>query len=204
MPYYDKDGKESALPERTRLFVDMDGTLARFHDEVQYLERMYEPDFFRNLKPFQSAVETIQTYIREHPDAEVFILSSVVPGEPPGCARQKNDWLDKHLPEIDRAHRLFPEIGTPKNLAIPGGIRPGDVLIDDYNKNLVEWQQAGGLGVKFVNNINDRALKGERWRGLRLYHDAHATYNVHFLSRLTETGKHTECTPSAVKRGTHL
>ena len=28
-----------------RLFVDMDGTLARFHDEVQYLERMFEKGF---------------------------------------------------------------------------------------------------------------------------------------------------------------
>ncbi len=199
MPYYDKNGKEPVSPQRTRLFVDMDGTLARFHDEVQYLERMYEPDFFRNLKPFQNAVETIRTYIQEHPEAEVFILSSAVPGEPPGCARQKHDWLDKHLPEIDRAHRLFPEIGTPKNLAIPGGIRLGDVLLDDYNKNLEEWRQAGGLGVKFVNNINDRALKGERWSGFRMYHDANPRSNALFLTKLTEGQA-----PLLPKRGTHL
>lgn len=28
-----------------RIFVDMDGTLARFHDEVGYLERMFEKGF---------------------------------------------------------------------------------------------------------------------------------------------------------------
>ena len=27
---------------RKRLFIDMDGTVARFHDEVDYLERMFE------------------------------------------------------------------------------------------------------------------------------------------------------------------
>ena len=30
---------------RKRLFIDMDGTLAKFHDEVNYLERMYEKIF---------------------------------------------------------------------------------------------------------------------------------------------------------------
>lgn len=177
--------KQHEQTERPRLFVDMDGTLARFHDEVQYLERMYEPNFFRNLKPFQNAVETIRTYIQEHPEAEVFILSSAVPGEPPGCEKQKQDWLNKHLPEIDRAHRLFPEIGTPKNLAIPGGIRPGDVLLDDYNKNLEEWRSAGGVSVKFVNNINDKALKGTRWNGARIWHDAEPKDSAAFLARYT-------------------
>jgi len=28
-----------------RIFVDMDGTLARFHDEVGYLERIYELEY---------------------------------------------------------------------------------------------------------------------------------------------------------------
>ena len=32
-----------------RIFVDMDGTLARFHDEVGYLERMFEKGFFSGL-----------------------------------------------------------------------------------------------------------------------------------------------------------
>ena len=33
----------------TKLFIDMDGTTCRFHDEVQYLERMFEEGFFKNL-----------------------------------------------------------------------------------------------------------------------------------------------------------
>lgn len=42
--------------DKIRIFVDMDGTLARFHDENLYLERMFEKGFFRDLKPFENAV----------------------------------------------------------------------------------------------------------------------------------------------------
>lgn len=191
----------AGLPEtRPRLFVDMDGTLARFHDEVQYLERMYEPGFFRDLKPFRSAVETIREFMQQHPDVEVYILSSAIPGYPPGCEQQKQAWLDKYLPEIGRAHRLFPEMGTDKSTVIPGGIRPTDVLLDDYNKNLEEWRQAGGQSVKFVNNINDKALIGERWNGERMYHDAAPVDNAKFLAQMTGAKQ----TPPSQQRGAHL
>lgn len=186
--------------QRPRLFVDMDGTLARFHDEVKYLERMYEPGFFRDLQPFRGAVETIKEYMRQYPDAEVFILSSAIPGNPPGCVQQKQAWLDKYLPEIDHEHRLFPEMGTDKSAVIPGGIRATDVLLDDYNKNLEEWRQAGGVSIKFVNNINDKALKGERWSGERMYHDAKPEDNAKFLAKMT--GVATE--PPAPRYGAHL
>lgn len=195
---------EVATPEpderSSRLFVDMDGTLARFHDEVQYLERMYEPGFFRDLKPFRGAVESVREFMRQHPNVEVYILSSAIPGYPPGCVQQKQTWLDKYLPEIDHEHRLFPEMGTDKSTVIPGGIRATDVLLDDYNKNLEEWRQAGGQSVKFVNNINDKALIGERWKGDRMYHDAGIQDNVRFLAEKTGADQ----MPPSQQRGAHL
>ena len=157
--------------EQPRVFFDMDGTLARFHDEVHYLERMFEPRFFTDLAPFENAVAGIRQYMTDHPNAEVYILSATVDGEPPYCRTEKNEWLDKHLPEIDVAHHIFTPVGADKSVYIPGGIRVEDTLIDDYNKNLEEWRTAGGHAVKFVNNINDRALVGERWQGDRMYYD---------------------------------
>ena len=198
---------EQWMQNRPRLFVDMDGTLARFHDEVQYLERMYEPDFFTNLKPFLGAVETVREVMRVHPDWEVYILSAAIPGDPPGCEKQKNAWLDMHLPEIDRAHRLFPPIGADKSEVIPGGIKETDVLLDDYNKNLEEWRTAGGVAVKFVNNINDRALKGPRWDGWRLHHDNGAAFNVEQLERcvINDAPDAAQTTPvHKPPRGPHL
>ena len=155
---------------KQRVFVDMDGTLARFHDEDRYLERMWEQGFFEQLKPFENAVETVKLLAKD-PNVEVYILSAAIEGEPPYCVAQKHAWLDRYLPEVDKQHRIFTAVGENKAELIPQGIRKTDVLIDDYNKNLDEWQHYGGHSVKFVNNINHRGLHGELWQGDLIYHD---------------------------------
>lgn len=154
-----------------RLFVDMDGTLARFHDEIGYLERMFEKGFFSGLQPFHEAVQAINELALD-PDCELFILSAAVDGEPPYCCDEKNQWLDRYCPNVDSAHRLFAKIGVPKSVYIPGGIQSDDILWDDYNKNLDEWQADGGLAVKCKNNINHKGLVGPIWQGLIVANDA--------------------------------
>ncbi len=150
----------------TRLFVDMDGTLARFNDEVQYLERMFEKGFFLGLKPFEEAVRAVNSLAEnEGSEYEVFVLSAAIDGEPPYCSDEKQQWLDEHCPGIDREHRIFTKTGVPKSEYIPGGISESDILWDDYNKNLDEWQQAGGTAVKCHNNINHKGLIGPLWQG---------------------------------------
>lgn len=150
---------------KKRLFVDMDGTLSRFHDEAQYLERMYEKGFFENLKPFENLVSGLKQFMRKNPDVEVFILSGAVIGEPPYCVAEKNNWLDLNLPEIDQKHRIFTSIGKHKATFISGGIGTEDYLLDDYNVGLEEWQQDGGTSIKCKNNINHKGKVGPLWQG---------------------------------------
>ena len=156
---------EDNSKSKKRLFIDMDGTLARFHDDILdaeghvQLEKMYEPDFFKNLKPFRNVVEGIQLIIEKFSDkVEFYIISSATLGNPPGFVEQKNAWLDKFLPEIDAEHRLYPEIGTNKTKIIPGELTINDYLLDDYNKNLKEFEKACGQSIKLVNNINHMGL----------------------------------------------
>lgn len=162
---------------KLRLFIDMDGTLARFHDETTYLERMFEKGFFENLKPFENMVAAVNQMI-ERNIAEVYILSSII--NSPWCETEKNKWLDKYLPSIDKVHRIF-AIGAicRKTLYVPNALVYHDeetgktrcdiskynILIDDYNKNLSEWQAAGGTAIKAKNNINHKGLVGELWQG---------------------------------------
>ena len=147
--------------DKIRIFVDMDGTLARFHDENLYLERMFEKGFFRDLKPFENAVSAIKELVKDN-ISEIFILSATVNS----CSlEEKQEWLDRYLPEIDKEHRIFTSLNVPKSEAIGHRLTDKDILIDDYNKNLLEWQKAGGTSVKAKNNINHKGLHGELWKG---------------------------------------
>ena len=165
------------MTDKIRIFVDMDGTLARFHDEQLYLERMCEKGFFAGLKPFDNAVEAIKHIIDNRPNVDVYVLSAAI--TTPYCLAEKNAWLDKYLPNIDKEHRIFVEnLSTAKSLCVPGSymykddngkyhnkIFKNDILIDDYNKNLEEWGRDGGTAIKAKNNINHKGLHGELWKG---------------------------------------
>ena len=147
--------------DKIRIFVDMDGTLARFHDENLYLERMFEKGFFRDLKPFENVVSAIKELVKDN-TSEIFILSATVNS----CSlEEKQEWLDRYLPEIDKEHRIFTSLNVPKSEAIGHRLTDKDILVDHYNKNLLEWQKAGGTSVKAKNNINHKGLHGELWKG---------------------------------------
>ena len=154
-------GNIPVLQERTKIYIDMDGTIARFHDENLYLERMFEKGFFRDLKPFENAVVAIEKLVNDS-TAEIYILSATLNS----CSLdEKNQWLDKYLPNIDKDHRIFTSLNVPKSEAIGHQLTDKDILIDDYNKNLLEWEKAGGTSVKAKNNINHKGLHGELWKG---------------------------------------
>ena len=144
-----------------RLFVDMDGTLSKF--EEQPLERLYEKGYFRDLEPNETFLSNLKEFIAKNPDVEVFVLSNVL-YDSSYALREKEEWLNYYLPEIDDSHRIFPPCTSDTNKAdyIPDGIRRTDILIDDYSKNLFKWERSGGKGLKIVTDVNNR---NETWIG---------------------------------------
>lgn len=137
--------------QRQRLFVDMDGTLAVFKP-VDEMETLYEKGYFLNLMPQENVVEAIREIATNHPEIEVNILSAYLT-DSKYALQEKNEWLDRHLPEIDSDHRIFVPCGTDKKEGIREGIRSNDFLLDDYTKNLNEWQPPA-RGIKLLNGIN--------------------------------------------------
>lgn len=176
-----------------RLFLDMDGTLARFHDvDKTFIEAMWQPGFYTNLKPFENMVKGIKNFIKEYPDVEVCVLSAVLDTEPPFVIDEKNAWLDKYLPEIPSERRIFTRAGENKADYI-GEIGPNDYLVDDYNKNLLEFEAAGAHSIKFHNDINHQgkgAYGGEigpLWEGQIIHYNddpAEITYELSLMVRL--------------------
>lgn len=139
------------MADRQRLFVDMDGTLAVF-TPVDELETLYEKGYFGNLEPHENVVSAVREIIENHPEIEVHVLSAYLT-DSKYALQEKNEWLDKYLPEIDQAHRVFVPCGSDKKEGIEGGVRPDDFLLDDYTHNLNDWQPPA-RGIKLLNAIN--------------------------------------------------
>ena len=136
------------------IYFDLDGTLARFHDRILddkglvKLDLMYQVDFFRSLEPFSNMVEAVRLLMEKHPEYEIYILSAVPDDE---IVEQKNDWVDEFLPELDVSKRIYVKPGETKGSVIKNA---DSYLIDDFNKNLAEWVNAGGHPIKCRNNVN--------------------------------------------------
>lgn len=144
----------------TRIFFDMDGVLARYR-QVPY-EEMLREGFFAELDPQEETLAALKSLARD-PGLEVCILSAVI-GENPYALGEKKRWLEAQLGEdLPLIKSIFPLCGTSKRDAVPGGVRPTDILIDDYNMNLRDWSTQA-VSIKYLNGINDRHGS---WNGLR-------------------------------------
>ena len=144
-----------------RIFIDMDGTLAKWKN-VLNADELYEQGYYLNLEPNLKLIEEIKSLIWKGED--IYILSSFLDGSK-YALDEKNKWLDKYLPELDNERRIFVKYGDNKSDYIKSGISNSDYLLDDYTKNLIDWKVAGGTGIKYLNGINH--TKGT-WKGLIL------------------------------------
>lgn len=146
-----------------KIFVDMDGTLAKFYYHKKCLEKMYEREYFLRLKPYK-IVDYIRKLARKGKH-EVYILSACI--NSPYCEEEKCLWVQEYLPEITDDHMIFCKAGEVK-ATIAAKYREGNepmVLLDDYSLNLYEWelQGRGWYAVKFLNGINNKSDKEYRY-----------------------------------------
>lgn len=167
---------------KKRVFFDMDGTLAVWQPTKQ-LEDLYQPGYFAGLKPQPMVVEAARKLILEHgEEVEVFILSAVLEDSPYAIS-DKDRWLDVNLPEMDREHRIYAPGAAPKFKCVPGGIRPSDILLDDYTANLLSWSDSA-QGIKLLNGINHS--RGT-WKGPKVHKDAGTDQIVEAILELAKT-----------------
>lgn len=157
---------------KKRIYVDMDGTIAKFHKDKNFLKRMYEPGYFRHLEPYANVIKMISEFYTENIESlELYVIT----GAPSCCLdriyEEKKAWLLEHFPVFDIKNFICVPMGTNKADFITN-INPFCYLIDDYNKNLEDWEKAGGTGIKLVNDFNDKATIGPRWQGRRLYYNS--------------------------------
>ena len=147
-----------------RIFVDMDGTLAKWNN-VEF-EQLYEKGYYRNLEPNRNIVDEVNSLISQKED--IYILSCYL-ADSKFALKEKIEWCKEFLPNLSEDKYIFVPFGTSKAKVFDErGLSPitnHDYLIDDYTKNLLEWKEMGGIGVKYLNGINH--TKGT-WQGLRI------------------------------------
>ena len=160
-------------PKVTRIYLDMDGVIAGFDDQFKkYNKEGYDfkefirefgankawdiinkgkEDFWAGMGWNPGGKQLYDSVIKlaDEKGFEVWILSS--PGlDPNGDAKRgKNKWLDKYT-NIPQDRRVFKQAKEKHTEA-----KPGYMLIDDMGKNVSEFINAGGTGIK--NNPEDSA-----------------------------------------------
>ena len=146
-----------------KIFLDLDGTLAKFN-VPNALERFdKEEGFFKNLGAYKG-IEVVNELAR---DNALFIISAS-PNEQ--ADKDKMIWIEKFLPNINVNNITICRIGENKAQIIMNKynitINEQCYLLDDYTKNLNEWENFGGKGIKRITKVADNSTK--KWQGLEL------------------------------------
>ena len=134
----------------------MDGVLAKWKNVS--VEDTYESGYFANLKEEACIVEAVKAMHEK--GYNVTILSAVY--QDGHAAKDKKKWLKKK--GLGSIPRIFVPYGEKKADHLEKEPECISILVDDFSKNLREWNKAGNgfIGIKFLNGIN--GTKGT-WAG---------------------------------------
>lgn len=172
------------LITRPRLFVDMDGTLADWNTNAS-MSDLRKEGYYAALTPNKGLIRALYM-LRDC--VELHILTAYLI-DVPYPFDDKKKWLKKYVDFIPEKNVHMVPYGTCK-AALPI-LRSGDVLLDDYTVNLIEWNSAqregknlGLRGIKALNGINGKPV---RWRQFGLLtHSPHPGLSINILDRKPE------------------
>ena len=146
-----------------KIFLDMDGTLARFNVRNALQRFDNEKGFFANLLAYKG-IENINEMVK---NGNVYIISA----SPNMYADlDKKIWLKRYIPNLKSENIIFCRLGQNKARVIENKLNikidKTCFLLDDYTKNLVEWETVGGVGIKRITKCADNSTG--KWKGLEL------------------------------------
>lgn len=130
------------MMERTFNF-DMDGTLNRFYEVDNWLERIraYDATPYLEAEPMLR-LSTLAYYIHKaqrngwHVNIISWLSKDPDPTYGEAVTQAKRDWLAKHLPSVDFDAIIIVPYGTPKHELAKG------ILFDDEVANRDNWNNA--------------------------------------------------------------
>lgn len=149
-----------------KLFLDLDGTLAKFNSKKNALQRFdNEKGFFASLKPYKY-IEVINE-LANSGLVEVYVISAT-PNEQ--ADKDKLIWIKKYLNQINEKNICFCRLNENKAKVIKDKLNitidKECYLLDDYTKNLIEWKNLNGIGIKRLTSLANN--KSKKWKGFAL------------------------------------
>ena len=147
----------------TKIFLDLDGTLAKFNVRNALNRFKTEKGFFAKLGAYKG-IEKVNSLANEY---NLYIISAS-PNEQADI--DKMTWLDKYLPNIKKSNIVLCRLGENKAQVIKKALNididKKCVLLDDYTHNLEQWQKLGGIGIKRLTSVADNSTG--KWKGATL------------------------------------
>lgn len=145
-----------------KIYFDMDGVLCDFETRCDELEcwkpenhkcnwnKMKEigPSFWSEMKPIKEGLmllKKVKEYADKHPDIEIGIFSAIHLWE---GKIGKKAWLKKYVPFIPNEQIKIINNGNLKHKEAT----PDSILIDDKEKNVEKYREAGGHSVLFLQS----------------------------------------------------
>lgn len=141
----------------TGIFVDLDGVMADFDEafprifgfnhrelpkDVFWSHINGHPTYFEDLKVMDGALDFWAKLHRLSPPEAIRILTAAPKSNFGPVATQKLRWVRKHLgPDV----HVIPVMGGKNKRFYMH--RPGDILIDDWDRNVNGWIEQGGVGI---------------------------------------------------------
>lgn len=153
------------MKKNIKIFLDLDGTLARFNVPNALNRFKTEPNFFRNLKAYKG----IEIIDRMAQTQDLYIISASPHFQ---ADWDKLVWIKMYLPHIKNKNIVICRLGENKAEVIKKqlgiNIDNSCILLDDYTRNLEQWQEYGGTGIKRLTSVADNSTK--KWKGRTLKH----------------------------------
>lgn len=133
------------------LSIDMDGVLAKFNENLQAEELLFEKGYFLNLEPQRNVVRALYNVCFLDWDEDISIRPRILSAfltESKYALDEKKAWLKREVPALSKNY-IFCECGQSKSNFIKSTeLANRDILIDDYGANCKSWMEAGGVYIK--------------------------------------------------------
>lgn len=143
------------------VWCDMDGVLAIYEpesytgDHPRYL--IPNEHYFATCLPDERIIKVLQ-HLTNIYHVKLNVISNVHPTMKQEHSIDKRNWLRTHMSFLDTGMHYYPVL-VPKyeyvETKLHRSLRPTDILISDFNRDLEPWLAHGGTAIKYINQINN-------------------------------------------------